>query len=197
MPQSPSRQEAEAMTDGWSELDPGKEYPFFFLYVGLDDKERLRKLPPTTRFTALLNFDNYLRRYVIETNGKFWIWKDRFRGVILFPFHPHGERCISSAFKIMFYKRFFHMEESHFKNPLSFRMAMHVGISAYHEQPEDNVLPYEAINTVFHLGDQYTERGNFCITEGVFDIVPEPLKPYFHDAGTFESRKIYKMRQYR
>lgn len=194
---APSRGNKVTPSDGWSELVSGKDYPFFFLYVGLDNRERLRALLPTSRYAALLNFDNYLRRYVIEANGKFWIWKDRFRGVILFPFHPNGERCVSCAFKIMLYRRFFDIEESLLKKPISFRMAMHLGVTAYHEEPEGKVLPYEAINTVFHLGDQFTEPGTFCLTEDVYDTLPQSLRPFFIETGFFENRTVYKMREYR
>lgn len=191
-----NRSDTSTTTGDWQELTPGEEYKFYFLYVGLDDQQRLRKLIPTHRYAALLKFDNYLRRYVIEANGRFWIWKGKFRGVILFPFDPDSERCVSCAFKIMFNKRFFDIEESLLKEHISFRIAMHAGTTAYYEQPEGKVLPYKSINTVFHLGDKYVQPGTFCLTKDIYETIPEHLKPFFAEEGKFEDNTIYKMRKY-
>ena len=52
----------------------------------------------------------------------------------------------------------------------------------------------DALNSVFHLGQRFTEPGQFTITADVFRATPDYLRDFCVPSGTFEGRKVYRVR---
>ena len=180
--------------DDWNTIASGKEYTFFFLFVELDDKDELEQRYERENLTvSLASFRKYIEASVSRFNGRIWMWS-RFGGLILFPVGTSLGMPLKAGFRLMLFKHLYDIEGSKFPHFLSVRLALHIGNTVYSKQNTGHIVS-DSLNSVFHLGQQYVKPGNFNVTETVLKFADPPLKRYFLEAGSFERRKIYRMRQ--
>ena len=178
---------------GWDEVEVGKDYTFWLLYAQLDD---------TTRYTAHTSdayaaqvagrFRQHLLDEMERFGGHVWMWK-RFGGLLLFPYD--GERCmpIIPVFRMFMNRVIANVEHYQLKNPVSFRMALHLGNTPYQEVGDTGGVVSEDVNFIFHLGSKFTDAGAMTATATALSFVPEGLQRYFSDRGTFEGHHVYEM----
>ena len=180
--------------DDWRHISSGNEYTFLLMFIELDDKEELEKRYERDNLTdALESFRRFVDQSVRPFNGRIWIW-NQYGGLILFPFGSKLEAALRAGFRLILFRHLFDIEESRFPNFLSIRLALHVGNLVYQEKNTGHIIS-DSLNSVFHLGQQFTETGRFCVTDEVLKLIDSPLKGFFFDVGTFERRKIYCMRR--
>jgi hypothetical protein len=94
--------------------------------------------------------------------------------------------------RILLSSIFYDVEESLLPGRLSFRMALSLGATVYHEHDTGRIVS-DAINSIFHLGQRFTPPGQFLLTAEAYDLVPPALREFFLPSGTFEGRRILRM----
>jgi len=177
----------------WKNIVDGREYTFCFMYIELDDSvEMERKYGRKTLSSALSSFRRFIESAIRPFNGRVWIWSG-IGGIILFPFDLRSSDALKCGFRIMLIKTLYDVEESVFPNFLSFRTALHIGNTIYQKEDTGNIIS-DSLNYIFHLGQQFAEKGNFYITEEVLLISHSAFLEYFVDEGEYEGRKIFRMR---
>ncbi len=178
----------------WSAVVPGGEYTFSMMFVELDNKDQMQKrYGPQNLSAALSSFRTYVDGFVRKFGGRLWMWFS-FGGIVLFPFDAKTCPALTCGFRLMLFKHLYDIEGSHFPNFLSFRVVLHIGNTPYTEQNTGHIVS-DSLNTIFHLGQQFTRPGNFCVTEEVLQFGHSALREFFIPAGTFEGRQILRMRR--
>jgi class 3 adenylate cyclase len=178
---------------GWDQIVEGQEYPFFFLFIEVDDAEEMKKRYGHENLTrALDTFRSFIERGVSPYGGKLWMWSS-FGGMILFPFGDHSSAPIVSVLRLILWRPFYDVEESPLPNYLSFRMALSTGPMTYREKRTGGIV-CDALNSAFHLGQRFTQPGCVTLTADARRLVPDPLKDFCVPIGAFEGRKIYRIR---
>ena len=177
----------------WREIIPGKEYTFYLMFIELDDTEEMEKKYGRKNLgIALSSFRNFIEKSVNTFNGRVWIWS-RFGGLILFPFDESEFAPLECGFRLILFKHLYDIEESLFPHFLSFRTAIHIGNTTYSRINTGNIVS-DSLNYIFHLGQLFSEPGNFYITEEVLQFAHSAFRDFFLDAGIFEGRNILRMR---
>ena len=178
---------------GWREIVPGKEYTFFLMYIEMDGKSEMeKKYGPSNLAVALNSFRDYVESSLQPYSGRLWIWS-RFGGIVLFPFSPDNNGFIYSAFRMRLFKELYDVEGSLFPNFISLRIVLHAGNLVYVKENTGQVIS-DTLNSLFHLGQKYAEKGNLYVTEEVFQYLPVGLKDYFVPAADFDGRRIIRMK---
>jgi class 3 adenylate cyclase len=181
-----------AVRDGWAEIEPGREHSFAFLFIEVDDAEELKKRhEPENLAAAMATFKEFIERNVDQHGGRLWMWS-RFGGLVLFPLHDPAPYAPMCGLRILLSSIFYDAEESLLPGRLSFRMALSAGSTVYHEGDTGRIVS-DAVNSIFHLGRRFTRSGQFLITADAYDLVPQQARGFFHAAGTYEGRRIYRM----
>jgi hypothetical protein len=178
----------------WKKVQTGKEYTFCFMLIELDNKSELKGTGPEQFNRITGAFRQYIENFVAPLNGRIWMWMD-FGGLVLFPFD--GKKCdaIETAFKIMIDRKLMSAIIVQLDINLSYRIAVHIGNTEYKTKGQTGTIISDSINSVFHLGQKYTEPGCFCMTEDAFIMTPAGLMNMFVPAGTYEGRNILRMRK--
>jgi class 3 adenylate cyclase len=181
-----------AQADGWAEIEPGKEHAFAFLFIEVDDAEELKKRhEPENLAAAMATFREFIEYVSTQYGGRTWMWS-RFGGLVLFPLHERAPFAALCGLRILLSSIFYDCEQSILPGRLSFRMALSVGTTVYHQVDTGKIIS-DAVNSIFHLGRRYTQPAQFVLTSDAFDLVPQALREYFLPAGTFEGRRIHRM----
>ncbi len=177
----------------WNEIKPGNEYTFCFMFIELDEqKELIKKFGAAHIDSFLKSFQDLIERIVSPINGRIWMSLD-FGALILIPFD--GEKCdaILTGFRFIMARKIISIEEYDSKALLSYRIALHIGNTIYKSRGETGTIISDSINSVFHLGQKFTEPGNFYLTKELFPFIPRGLKKWFIPIGVYEGREIMRM----
>ncbi|UCB47203.1 MAG: hypothetical protein JSV25_07275 [Spirochaetota bacterium] len=178
----------------WKNIKTGNEYSFTILFIEIDNMGKMKKIVGAEHLNTLVQkFLDYIASVITQINGKIWmIMEDGC--VVLFPFD--GKRCnaILTCFRLMLDRTIISAEDIAFNTLLSYRIALHVGNTLYRKQGDTGDIVSDSINSIFHLGQKYAEPGNFYVTQDVFSFIPKGLSDYFVPAGTYEGRRIMRMR---
>jgi class 3 adenylate cyclase len=189
-----SLDEQAAGSDGWADVQPGREHRFAFLFIELDEAEELKKLSePENLAAAMATFRIFIERIVAVHGGRLWMWS-RFGGLVLFPLNQPTSPAPLCGLRILLSSIFYDVEESLLPGRLSFRMALSVGSTVYHDGDTGRIVS-EAVNYIFHLGRRFARAGQFLVTAEAHDLAPQQLRGFFHAAGTYEGRRIFRMLQ--
>ncbi len=180
--------------EGWRSIRVGEEYTFCLMYIELDQPSGLRnKLSDVQFSTVMETFKKFVQTSVGPVGGKPWIWND-FGGLVLVPFDGGGFGVAVTCFRMILSRRIFCVEETRLDIPFSYRIALDIGNIVYKESGDTGTIVSDAINFIFHLGKKFVKPGNFCLTEEVFNMAPEGLRRSFRPCGSFEGKKIRRMR---
>lgn len=180
--------------EDWSEVNPGVEYTFWLLFASLDDTQRYTAHTSDAYASRLdQRFQEQLMAEMDRFGGHVWMWK-RFEGLLLFPYD--GERCmpIVPAFRMFMNRIIATVEHYQLKQPVSYRMALHLGNTTYQESGSTGDVVSDDVNFIFHLGNKYTDPGHLSVTDTALSFVPAGLQRHFVEKGSFEGRRIYVMR---
>jgi hypothetical protein len=178
----------------WSAVVPGGDYTFAMMFVELDDKEQMEKRYGAKNLSAALSsFRAYIEGFVKVFGGKRWMWFG-FGGIILFPFDGKTCPALTCGFRLMLFKHLYDVEGSHFPHFLSFRTVLQIGNTTYAQEDTGHIVS-DSLNSIFHLGQQFVQPGNYCVTDEVLRFAHAALRSYFVPAGTFEGRQILRMRR--
>jgi hypothetical protein len=181
----------------WKNIKTGIEYTFVIMLIGMDGWSKLKKSYHRDQLDTLLKrLEDYIS-YVTEPNkGRIWMSMDAV-WLLLFPFN--GKRCspFLTCFRLMLDRNIISAEDIGFNIPLSYRISLHIGNTVYKKRGDTGQIVSDTINSVFHLGQKYTEPGGFYVTQEVFPFIPKGLDDYFIPAGVFEGREIRRMRSLR
>jgi len=176
----------------WKGIKSGQEYTFIFMFIEIDNKSEIRKMGQARASQVTAEFHDYVADKVAPLNGKIWMWMD-FGGLILFPFDGKGCDPILEAFKMVLDSSIASSEEFALDFRLTHRIALHIGNTVYKSRGNTGTIVSDSINSIFHLGQKFAGKGDFCITGEVSEFIPRGLEKCFADAGTFEAREIKKM----
>jgi hypothetical protein len=142
---------------------------------------------------ALASFRSYIDGFVRQFGGRIWMWSS-FGGLVLFPFDAKSCPALTCSFRLMLFKHIYDIEGSHFPKFLSYRVVLHIGNILYMEENTGNIVS-DSLNSIFHLGQQFARPGGFYVTDEVMQFSHPALRGFFLHAGTFENRRVLRMRQ--
>ena len=181
--------------NNWDAVKSGHEYTFCFMFIELDHQREFKKAFGEAYQKKVVNsFRSFVESAVTPDGGRIWIWME-FGGLILFPFD--GKRCpaILTAFRLMLARKTtIRAEYPQLSLLPTYRIALHLGNTVYKSRGETGTIVSDSINSIFHLGQRYTEPGNLYLTKEVLEFAPSGLEKMFLPAGTYEDREILRMR---
>jgi hypothetical protein len=181
-----------AAVESWAGIADGRTYRFAFLFVEVDHAEELKKRhEPDNLASAMVTFKNYVEGIVTPYGGRPWMWS-RFGGLVLFPLRNGSSPVALCGLRLFLSQIFYDVEESPLPGEISFRMALTVGSTVYHEKDTGGIVS-DAINSIFHLGRRFTGAGRFVMTEEAAALAPAPLRERCVPEGTFEGRRILRL----
>ena len=179
--------------NSWDDIKSGNEYTFCFMFIELDNqKELVKKFGAAHIDSFLKSFHDLIERIVSPINGRIWMPLD-FGALTLIPFD--GKKCdaILTSFRFIMARKVISIEEYDSKTLLSYRIALHLGNTIYKSRGETGTIISDSINSVFHLGQKFTEPGNFYLTKELSPFIPHGLKKWFVPVGKYEGRDIIRM----
>ena len=121
------------------------------------------------------------------------MWND-FEGLILFPFNGGKCNAILTCFRLMLSQKIYSVENPHFRNMLSIRIAIHIGNTIYRKAGDTGMIVSDSINTIFNMGRKFGDPGNFYLSKQVLRFTHEGLKGCFIPAGNYKGMKIVRMK---
>ncbi len=177
----------------WKNIKQGQEYTFYFMFIELDNKNDLKGLAPEQVTDITNTFRQYVENTIAPMNGRIWMWMN-FGGLVLFPYD--GKKCdiIEAALRLMVNRKLMSAETIQLDISLSYRIAMHIGNTVYKSKGDTGEIVSDSINSVFHLGQKYTEPNSFFMTDDIFMLIPSRLMNYYIPAGEYEGRNIFRLK---
>jgi len=179
---------------GWDNVKDGKEYTFCIMFIEIDDYSSIRKKFGVENFKTLTDrFHDHLEWDLSPCGGRVWMWSD-YGGLVLFPFD--GRECspIMKCFRLMLNRKLINIEYFDIDFFLSYRIALLLGNTVYRSRGQTGTIVSDSVNTIFHIGHKFAEKGNFYLTSELAEYIPAGLENYFVHEGEFEGRDIMRMR---
>jgi len=184
----------ETLPNGWASVVGGREHPFAILLVEVDGVDELKKRFEAGNLAlAMETFRAHVEKIVGAHGGRTWMWS-RFGGLALFPLAGEGTAPAVCGLRLLLARLFYDVEESLLPGFLSFRMALSVGRTVYHETNTGGIVA-DSLNSIFHLGRRFARPGQFLLTADALELAPPSVRGYCVPAGSFEGRKIFRMTQ--
>ncbi len=151
---------AAALSGGdWKGMRSGHEYVFSLMFIEMDNQDTLRREHGSEALAKFQQiFHDTVAGIVAPAQGRPWIWSE-FGGVLLFPFN--GDRCdaVVTCFRLMLNRKLLAIEMYDFDLLPSFRIALHIGATTYHARGQTGRIVSDSVNTIFHLGQKFTQAG--------------------------------------
>ena len=147
---------------------------------------------------AEINPAEILKKFVEHraelTGGKLWIWLDN-TGVVLYPFENRSCNAVYAGIRLMLDRMIFCIEESISSKLFSFKVALHVGNIEFKKRGETGEIVSDVMNTVFHLGQRFTDYGDFTVSREALSFSPPGYLKLFIFEGKYEGLQIYRLRR--
>jgi len=179
---------------GWTGIKSGQEYTFCMLLVEIDMVEEWTQKSGKAHLDEVMSlFHNHIERHVEPLNGKIWMWMNQ-SGLILFPFDGERIDAILTCIRLVLNRTIISAEVYPYNTIITYRMVLHLGNTVYRSRGKTGTIVSDTINFLFHVGKQFSQRGNFYVTDPVVSFIPERLRSCFVPAGTFEGVDISRMR---
>lgn len=176
----------------WGAVQENHEYLFGFLFIEFDHVNQLKTdLGQSGAAEYSHDFYHYVSEYFAVWDGYLWIRND-FGALYLFPFDGKKLYFLEAALELNLNADI--MKFTRFRQKAVFRQAVHIGKTIYRKRGDTGDVVSDTINSLFHLGSKWTNRGSLLITEEVFPFLPASLRPYFRDKGDYEGRKTWQLR---
>lgn len=186
---------AEISGENWTNVVTGKNYLFGMLFAEVDDHQKWKLQLGSEQYEHFMrSFYNILNRVVEPIMGRFWMWSDT-GGIVLFPFDGKNCEIIISAFKLFLNRHLISVENPDFDMGMTYHLVIHIGETIYEDRGFTSELISDSVNTIFHIGNQFSEKDSLYITEDAEKFIPLRLRDFFEDKGMFENRHIKKMKK--
>jgi hypothetical protein len=186
---------AELSGQNWTNVVTGKNYLFGMLFAEVDDHLKWKLNLGSEKYEHFMrSFYNILNTIVEPIMGRFWMWSDT-GGIVLFPFNGKNCEIITSAFKLFLNRHLISIENPDFDIGMTYHFVIHIGETIYEDRGFTSELISDSVNSIFHIGNQFSEKDSFYVTEEAEKFIPLRLREYFEDRGMFEGRHIKKMKK--
>lgn len=179
----------------WNEIEEGKEYFFWILFVSVDGVEQLKEsMRSEYRKYLFSKFKEFVRKTVKKGNGRIWMWNEH-GGIVLFPYDGVSMDAVASSIRLILNRKIFNYELKD-SFDLSYRVALHKGKTVYKERGKTGTIISDDINKVFHLGLDFADKPGFYITNTAMELLPVKADCAFEDLGNYEGLRIFKFYDY-
>ncbi len=178
----------------WDMIKTGQSYTFIFMFIEIDILEEWIANSGKTHLESIMDyFYNHLNEVIKPLNGKIWI-KTNYGALVLFPYSGSATPVIIESFKLILNKLIISAEVYPFKTILSYKIALDLGTTKYLDRGNTGNIVSDSVNYIFHLGNQYIEKGNLYLTNRIFEDIPPGLMEYFVISGDFQGKTIHRMK---
>ncbi len=185
---------AEPSGSNWDLIKVGSSYSFIFMFIEIDIIEEWISNSGREHLDTVMNyFYKHLYTVIKPLNGRVWM-KTRYGALVLFPYAGSSTPVIIESFKLVLNRLIISAEIYPFKTILSYKIALDIGSTKYQVSGKTGNIVSDSVNYIFHLGNQYAERGNFYITNRIHSDIPPGLLDYFTLLGDFEGKTIHRMK---
>lgn len=179
--------------NNWKLIRSGREYTFWFLFVGLDNLNSVKESMSISQCKQLSKtFKKYIASMVLQGNGKVWMWND-YSGLIIFPFDGASGSPFEASFRLFLNRKIFWIDWD-IPHSITYHMALHIGNTIYRQHGETGTIISDTINKIFHLGGKHITAGSFYLSKEAVQFVPKRTLPYFAAAGTYETMELFQMK---
>lgn len=178
---------------GWSMVKEGEEYSFYLAYVELANQDEIRKKIGETRFNALKQtFVQFIGNIMREYDALPWMNQD-VRTLLLIPYRGSNNHPAPLFLRLFLNRAVYSYEKLGLEIPVTFKIALHASRVLYREPGNTGTIVSDALNSIFHIGQKYTNASEFCMTKDAFASLPERMERLFKVKGEFEGKKIHVM----
>ena len=186
---------SELSGENWTCVETGRNYTFGMLFAEVDDHQQWKLRLGSEKYEQFMrSFYNILNSIVEPIMGRFWMWSDT-GGIVLFPFDGKNCRIIKAAFEMFLNRHIISTENPDFDLGMTYHFVIHIGETIYEDRGFTSELISESVNSIFHIGNHYSEKDSLYITEEAEKFIPLRLREFFDDQGMFEGRHIKKMKK--
>lgn len=188
-------EKAELSGSNWTNVIAGKNYTFGMLFAEADDHSQWKIKLGTEKYEQFMrSFYTILNNVVEPVMGRFWMWSDT-GGIVLFPFDGKNLSIITEAFRLFMNRHIVSSENPDFDIGMTYHLVIHVGESIYEDRGFTSELISDSVNSLFHIGNNYSDKDSLYITEEAEKFIPLRLREYFIDQGMYEGRHIKRMKK--
>ncbi len=178
----------------WDDIKEGVEYPFFFLYAELDILPEWKAESGSRTISGLLQtFETHLQRTLGPLGGRLWMKSD-YGGLYLIPYADGPGSIIPACVQLILNKVLISTEIYSYGTLLPYHFALDKGRTVYRKKGETGTLISDAVNFIFHLGQQYTPEGNFILSRRMEEHIPPGLEDCFVENGEFADQELLRMK---
>ncbi len=194
--EDPVEEEKESLhsVTNWDLIKAGNSYSFIFMLIEIDIIEEWISNSGKAHLDNIMSyFYKHLDSIIKPLNGKIWI-KTGYGALVLFPYAGSAAPVIIESFKLILNRIIISAEVYPFKTILSYKIALDIGTTKYQTSGNTGNIVSDSVNYIFHLGNQYAERGNFYLTNRIYSDIPPGLLEYFVISGNFQGKTIHRMK---
>jgi class 3 adenylate cyclase len=174
-------------------LKVGEPYQVAFLSVDIVEHSRLvrsHRARPAEVQSLIRNFFAFVREGAARHAGDVFSWAGD-GGLLIFVGEGYRERAVICGLRLQAELAIFNLDST--QNTLEEAIAVRL---AAHEAPIVFQVPASSIsspdlNSVVHLQEQYTEPGEFTLTDALRDNVSPRIAERFVFKGRFEGRPVF------
>lgn len=188
-------EKSELSGENWTSVVTGRNYTFGMLFAEVDDHQQWKLRLGSEKYEHFMrSFYNILNSIVEPIMGRFWMWSDT-GGIVLFPFDGKNCQIIKSAFQMYLNRHLISSENPDFDIGMTYHFVIHIGETIYEDRGFTSELISDSVNSIFHIGNQFSDNDSLYITEEAERFIPLKLREFFIDQGMFEDRHIKKMKK--
>ncbi len=177
----------------WETIVEGNSYTFILMFIEIDMIKDWASHSGKSHINDVMDhFYHHLEKVITPLHGRIWI-RTEYGALILFPFSGSTGHIIIECFKLQLNKIISSAEEYPYKTILSYKIALDIGTTQYLTRGNTGNIISDSVNYIFHLGHQYTPKGNFYLTNRIYADIPPGLLDYFTSAGNFQGKTIHRM----
>ena len=187
-------EEEESGDLSWETIREGDEYPFYLLYAELDILPEWKTKSGSSFITGLLKtFESHMNRVFLPLGGQLWMKSD-YGGLYLFPYSEGSSDIIPACMRLILNRVLISMEVFSYGTLLPYHFSLDTGTTVYRKKGNTGTLISEAVNFIFHLGQQYTQPGQFVISRRAAEHIPAGLADCFVPCGNYHDQDILRMK---
>lgn len=172
---------------GWQKIKVGTTYPFYLVYVTLDQQEHLKETLGDSRFQELRStLNRVLTPLVAPVDGLLWMQRNC-SFLFLVPYEEERiGRVIEQLLRFFLNFPLITCEELHLDRPVGLIAAIHGGELPFAPPGQTGSVISDAVNFIHHLGMKRAEAGRLTLSATVASAIPDSLACLFVPAGIFE-----------
>ena len=184
---------AETYGTSWETIVEGNSYTFVLMFIEIDMIKEWAAHSGTKHINDVMDhFYQHLKSIITPLHGRIWI-KTEYGALVLFPFAGSSSPLIIECFKLQLNKIIISTEIYPYKTILSYKIALDIGTTQYLTRGNTGNIISDSVNYIFHLGNKFLQKGNFYLTNRIYNDIPLGLLDFFVDAGIFQGKTIHRM----